>query len=77
MREVGDSIPGRVKQKMFWPSGRLGVRIMVWVGTSLLTRGVVFQWASTINTGRRSDKYNAGLVHTHQQLAVGDMTMSG
>ncbi len=27
---------------------------MVWVGTSLLTRGVVFQWASTIKTGRRS-----------------------
>ncbi len=25
------------------------------VGTSLLTRGVVFQWASTIKTGRRSD----------------------
>ncbi len=23
--------------------------------TSLLTRGVVFQWASTIKTGRRSD----------------------
>ncbi len=29
--------------------------LMVWVGTSLLTRGVVFQWASTIKTGRRSD----------------------
>ncbi len=37
-----------------WPA-RLGVRIMVWVGTSLLTRGVVFRWASTIKTGRRSD----------------------
>ncbi len=48
---------------------------MVWVGTSLLTRGVVFQGASTIKTGRRSDK--TGPVHTHQQLAVGDMTMSG
>ncbi len=34
---------------------RLGVRIMVWVGTSLLTRRVVFQWASTMKTGRRSD----------------------
>ncbi len=37
------------------PSGRLGVTIIVWVGTSLLTRGVVFQWASTIKAGRRSD----------------------
>ncbi len=37
------------------PSGRPGVRIMVWVGTSLLTRGVVFQWASTIKTGGRPD----------------------
>ncbi len=70
MWEVGGSIPGRVKQKTLKfevlllclafstkerPSGRLGVRIMVWVGTSLLTRGVVFQWASTIKTGRRSD----------------------
>ncbi len=36
-------------------TGRLGVRIMVWVGTSLLTRGVVFQWASTIKTALRSD----------------------
>ncbi len=26
---------------------------MVWVWTSLLTRGVVFQWAGTIKTGRR------------------------
>ncbi len=70
VREVGGSIPGRVKQKMLKfdvlllylalsikdrPSGRLGVRIMVRVGTPLLTRGVVFQWASTIKTGRRSD----------------------
>ena len=31
------------------------VRIMVCVGTSLPTRGLVFQWASTIKTGRRSD----------------------
>ncbi len=29
--------------------------MMVWVGTSLLTRGVVFQWASSIKTDRRSD----------------------
>ncbi len=67
MQEVGGSIPGRVKQKTLkfevllhclalsieeletdW---RLEVTIMVWVGTSLLTRGVVFQWASTIKTG--------------------------
>ncbi len=50
---------------------------MVWVGTSLLTRGVVFQWASTLKTGGRPDWYKTGPVHTHQQLAVGDMTMSG
>ncbi len=37
---------------------------MVWVETSLLTRGVVFQWASTIKTGRRSDWYKMGPVHT-------------
>ncbi len=49
---------------------------MVWVGTSLLTRGVVFQWADTIKTGSRSDYYKTGPVPTHQ-LAVGDMTMSG
>ncbi len=68
MREVGGSIPDRVKQKTLKfevlllclalstkELGRLRVRIMVWVGTSLLTRGVVFQWASTIKTGRRSD----------------------
>ncbi len=34
---------------------RLRVRIMVWDDTSLPTRGVVFQWASTIKTGRGSD----------------------
>ncbi len=64
MWEVGGSIPGRVKQKTLkfevlllclahstkeletvWAAR---VRIMVWVGTSLLTRGVVFQWASTV-----------------------------
>ncbi len=28
---------------------------MVWFGTLLLTRGVVFQWASTKKTGRRSE----------------------
>ncbi len=37
---------------------------MVWVGISLLTRGVVFQWASTIKTGRRSEKHKMGPVHT-------------
>ncbi len=67
MQEVGGSIPGHVKQKTLKfevlllclalstkerLSGRLGVRIMVWVVTSLLTHGVVFQWASTIKTGR-------------------------
>ncbi len=36
------------------PAGWLGVRIMVWVGTPLPTRGVVFQWATTMKTGRRS-----------------------
>ncbi len=41
---------------------------MAWVGTLLLTRGVVFQWASTIKTGRRSDWYKAGPIHTHQHL---------
>ncbi len=49
---------------------------MVWVGTSLLTCGVVFQWASTIKTGRRSD-YSKTVQYIHLQLAVGDMTMSG
>ncbi len=61
MREVGGSIPGRVKQMtlkfevLLRPTGRLGVRVMVWVGTSLPTRGMVFQWARTIKTGCRSD----------------------
>ncbi len=41
---------------------------MVWVGTSLLTRGVVFQWASTIMTGGRSDYHKTVPVHTHQHL---------
>ncbi len=50
---------------------------MVWVGTPLLTHGVVFQWASIIKTGRRSDSYKTCPVHTYQQIAVGDMTMSG
>ncbi len=36
-------------------TGQLGVRIMVWVGTSLPTCGVVFPWASTIKIGRGSD----------------------
>ncbi len=50
------------------PTGWFGVRIMVWVGTSLPTRGVVFQWASTIKTSRRSDQQKTGPVHTHQHL---------
>ncbi len=71
MREVGGSIPGHVKQKTLkfkvlllcfalstkeletvWPARSQNNGL---VGTSLLTRGVVFQWASTIKTGRRSD----------------------
>ncbi len=71
MLEVCVSIQGRVKQqtlkvevlllclalrtKELETDCRLRVRIMVWAGTSLLTRGVVFQWASTIKIGRRSD----------------------
>ncbi len=34
------------------PTCRLGVSIMVWVGTSLPTHGVVLQWASTIKTDK-------------------------
>ncbi len=71
MREVGGSIPGRVKQKTLkfevlllclalstkeletvWPARSQNNGLG---GTSLLTRGVVFQWASTIKTGRRSE----------------------
>ncbi len=71
MREVGGSILGRVKQKTLkfevvllclalstkeletvWPA-RSQNNGLGWA--SLLTRGVVFQWASTIKTGRRSD----------------------
>ncbi len=70
MRKDGGSIPGRVKQntlkfevlllcltlstKELETDCRPGVRIMVWVRTSLAARGVVFQWASTIKTGRGS-----------------------
>ncbi len=61
MREVGGSIPGRVKQNTLkfevlvlclslsikeLETDWLGVRIIVWVGTSLPTRGMI---------GRRSD----------------------
>ncbi len=38
---------------------------MVWVGISLLTRGAVFPWASTIKTGRGSDEHKTGPVYTH------------
>ncbi len=41
---------------------------MVWVGTSLPTRGVVFQWARTIKTGRGSDWHKTGPVHTLEHL---------
>ena len=37
------------------PTGRVGVRIMVCVGTSLPTGGMGLQWASTLKTGHRSD----------------------
>ncbi len=40
------------------PTGDLGVRTVVWAGTSLPACGMVFHWASTTNiikTGRRSD----------------------
>ena len=45
---------------------------MVWVevGTSLPNRGVVVQWARTIETGRRSDLHKMGPVHTHQHLYI-------
>ncbi len=77
MREVGGSIPGRVKQKTLTfevllclalsmqerPTGRLRVRIIVWVGTSLPTRGVVFQWASTIKSDRLAKDGSSTYTH--------------
>ncbi len=77
MREVGGSISGRVKQKTLkfevlllclalsikeletaWPA-RSQENGMGWDITG------VFQWARTIKTGRGSDWYKTGPVHTH------------
>ncbi len=40
------------RQPSFWHNGSSDLSV---VGTSLLTPGVVFQWASTIKTSRKSD----------------------
>ncbi len=45
----------KIQNFKFHNSLKNNVRTVVWVGTSLHTLGVMFQWASTIDTGRRSD----------------------
>ncbi len=73
MRDVGGSIPSRVKQKTLkfevhllclalsiigvetdW-TARSQYNGLGWDITAYPWRGVVFQWASTLKTGRRSD----------------------
>ena len=67
LRVVSGPVTGHVKKKTLRfealllclalstyrrPTGQLGVTIMVWPGTSLYTRGIMFHWASTAKTGR-------------------------
>ncbi len=70
------SVPHCITPKIAWrsvaylwvrqPSGRLGVSIMIWIGTSLPICGLMFPWAGAEKTVRRSDWHKTGPVRTHQ-----------
>ncbi len=51
---------------------------MVWVGTSLLTRGEVFQWASTIKTRpNRKTRFSLKTVRLSRKISLSQKQFEG